>query len=180
MSKHKIHTRGTTSFASIQTEVILEQIFFIRGRKVMLDSGLAKLYTVKTHRLNEAVKRNKKRFPEDFMFQLTPAEKSEVIANCDTLKELKFSAHLPYAFTEQGVAMLSSVLNSDRAIEVNIQIMRTFSKIREMLQTHKELWHKIEAIEKKYDARFKAVFDALRKLLDPPPASHTKKIGFHP
>jgi hypothetical protein len=162
----------------VQEEVIQQRIYFIRGRKVMLDTDLASLYCVKTFRLNEAVKRNLKRFPEDFLFKLTQDEKREVIAFCDHLKALKFSPYLPYAFTEQGVAMLSSVLNSERAIQVNIQIMRTFSKIREMLQAHKDLWQKIEAMEKKYDHQFKIVFDALRQLLEPP-EKPKRQIGFH-
>ena len=119
----------------------------------MLDSDLALLYGVRTKRLNEQVKRNKKRFPEDFIFQLTLKEKEEVVAICDHLKALKFSPQLPYAFTEQGVAMLSGALNSDRAIRVNIQIMRAFTKLREILLTHKDLAVKIEALEKKYSER---------------------------
>ena len=112
----------------IQNEI--ERIIIqIRNKKVILDLDLAILYGVQTKRLNESVKRNIKRFPEDFMFQLTTSEKAEVVANCDHLKVLKFSHVLPYAFTEQGIAMLSSVLNSDKAIEVNIQIMRTFTKL---------------------------------------------------
>lgn len=172
------HTRQST-LALVEEDAITEQIYLIRGRKVMLDTDLAKLYEVKTFRLNEAVKRNSRRFPEDFMFRLTEDEKAEVIANCDHLKNLKFSPQLPYAFTEQGVAMLSSVLNSERAIQVNIQIMRAFTKIREMLQTHKELWRKIEEMEKKYDQQFRVVFRALKELLEPP-AKLKSKIGFHP
>ena len=144
----------------------------------MLDHDLAELYGVKTHRLNEQIKRNIKRFPEDFMFQITDQEKAEVIANCDNLKKLKFSPSNPYVFTEQGIAMLSSVLNSDRAIEVNIQIMRTFSKIRELMLVHKDLRIKIEELEMKYDSQFKVVFDALRKLIDPP-GKPKNPIGFH-
>jgi len=168
---------GTTR-ALLQEEIIQQRIYLIRGRKVMLDADLAVLYGVKTFRLNEAVRRNLKRFPEDFMFRLTEGEKAEVIANCDHLKTLKFSPYSPCAFTEQGVAMLSSVLNSERAIQVNIQIMRTFTKIREMLQAHKELWRKIEGMEKKYDHQFKIVFDALRQLLEPP-KKPKRQIGFH-
>ena len=171
-------TRQST-LALVEENAITEQIYLIRGRKVMLDTDLAKLYEVKTFRLNEAVKRNVRRFPEDFMFRLTEDEKTEVIANCDHLKSLKFSPHLPYAFTEQGVAMLSSVLNSERAIQVNIQIMRAFTKIREMLQTHKELWRKIEEMEQKYDQQFRVVFKALKELLEPP-EKPKQKIGFHP
>jgi len=134
----------------------------------MLDFDLALLYGVPTKRLNEQVKRNLKRFPDDFMFQLTATEKNELVANCDRFKTLKHSTSCPYAFTEQGIAMLSSVLNSTRAIEVNIQIMRTFTKLRELMLVHKDLRIKIEGLERKYDSQFKIVFDALRKLIDPP------------
>ena len=161
-------------------ERIEKKIFLIRGKKVMLDKDLAILYEVPTKRLNEQVKRNSERFPEDFMFQLTKREKAEVVANCDHLKTLKFSPQLPYAFTEQGVAMLSSVLNSKRAVMVNIQIMRTFTKIRELLVTHKDLQRKIEDMESKYDEQFKIVFEAIRQLLEPTPAPAKPKgrIGF--
>ncbi len=135
--------------------------------------------TVTTKRLNEQVKRNGKRFPEDFMFRLTRVERDELVANCDQLERLKHSSSFPYAFTEQGVAMLSSVLNSERAILVNIQIMRTFTKLREMLLTHAEFRQKIEAMERKYDQQFRVVFDAIRELLTPP-EKPKRRIGFHP
>ncbi len=145
----------------------------------MLDHDLASLYSVKTHRLNEQVKRNTKRFPDDFMFQLTDQEKAEVIANCDHLKMLKFSPVNPYAFTEQGIAMLSSVLNSDKAIEVNIQIMRTFTKLRELMLVHKDLRIKIEEMERKYNAQFKIVFKSIQPPTAPPPPRKRKTpIGF--
>ncbi len=163
----------------ISVEVITSKIFFIRGRKVMLDSDLALLYGVQTKRLNEQVKRNKKRFPEDFMFQLTSKEKDEVVANCDHLKFLKFSPHLPLAFTEQGVAMLSGVLNSDRAIKVNIQIMRAFTQLRRMLLTNRDLRRKIEEMERKYDKQFAIVFQAIKELLMPPEEKQKRKVGFH-
>jgi len=143
----------------------------------MIDYDLAKLYEVPTKVLNQSVKRNVKRFPEDFMFKLTKKEKEEVVTNCDHLKALKFSPQLPYAFTEQGVAMLSSVLNSERAIYVNIQIMRTFTKLKSLLATHKDLQKKIEEMEKKYDQQFRVVFDAIRALITPPETKR-KKIGF--
>ncbi|MBF0485652.1 MAG: ORF6N domain-containing protein [Candidatus Omnitrophica bacterium] len=162
------------------TERIEQRILLIRGKKVMLDRDLAALYQVPTFRLNEQVKRNIRRFPDDFMFQLSHREKKEVIANCDNLQELKFSHTLPYAFTEHGIAMLSSILNSDKAIEVNIQIMRTFGKLRELMLVHKDLRFKIEEMEKKYDQQFKIVFDAIRELLAPPPPPKPKiPIGFH-
>lgn len=164
-------------------EVIATRILEIRGKKVMLDKDLAVLYGVKTKRLNEQVSRNKKRFPTDFMFQLTPAEKEQVVAICDHLKDLKFSYQLPYAFTEQGVAMLSSVLNSERAIKVNIQIMRAFVKLKELLLTHKDLAIKIDALERKYDdhdQKIKAIFEAIKKLLEPLPAKDRIITGFQP
>ncbi len=162
----------------ISIQVITSKIFFIRGKKVMLDTDLALLYSVQTKRLNEQVRRNKKRFPEDFMFQLTPKEKEEVVANCDHLKFLKFSPHLPLAFTEQGVAMLSGVLNSDRAIKVNIQIMRAFIQLKRMLLTNVDLRRKIEEMERKYDKQFAMVFQAIKQLLEPPPAKDRRIIGF--
>lgn len=143
----------------------------------MLDSDLALLYGVQTKRLNEQVRRNKKRFPEDFMFQLTNKEKEGVVANCDHLKFLKFSPHLPLAFTEQGVAMLSGVLNSDRAIAVNIQIMRAFTQLRRMFLTNVNIRRKIEEMERKYDKQFQIVFNALKKLFEEPPKPKGK-LGF--
>ena len=165
------------------TEVITQQlieskIFFIRGKKVMLDRDLSALYGVETKMLNRAVKRNTERFPEDFMFQLSKEEYTELLrCQFGTLKRGQHSKYLPYAFTENGVAMLSSVLNSHRAIQVNILIMRTFTKIREMIATHKELKQKIEEMEKKYDYQFKVVFDAIRQLVEPPQRPR-KRIGF--
>jgi hypothetical protein len=148
----------------------------------MLDSDLAKLYGVQTKRLNEQVKRNNKRFPGDFMFQLTRTETDKVVANCDHLKLIKFSYQLPYVFTEQGVAMLSSVLNSERAIQVNIMIMRAFTKLKEILLTHKDLATKLEALERKYanhDKKIQDIFEAIRQLLQPLPVDKKRKIGFH-
>jgi len=162
-------------------EKIEEMIIHLRNKKVILDIDLAILYGVETKRLNEGVKRNLKRFPEDFMFQLTVSEKAEVVANCDHLNILKFSHVLPYAFTEQGIAMLSSVLNSDKAIEVNIQIMRTFTKLRELMLVHKDLRIKIEEMESKYDAQFQIVFKAIKKILNPPAPRKPKiPFGFQP
>ena len=139
---------------------------------------MAELYGVSTKVLNQAVKRNINRFPEDFMFKLTESEKREVVTFCDHLKSLKFSSQQPCAFTEQGVAMLSSVLNSERAVSVNIQIMRTFVKLRQILVEHKDLKRKIEDMEKKYDGQFRIVFDAIRQLFEPPPEKPKRKIGF--
>jgi hypothetical protein len=150
----------------------------LRGKKVIIDRDLAFLYSVSTKRLNEQVKRNIKRFPPDFMFQLTGLEKIELVAICDRFNALKHSTVMPYAFTEQGVAMLSSVLNSERAILVNIQIMRAFTQLRRMLLTNHDLRRKIAEIEKKYDCQFKIVFDAIRQLLTPP-EKPKRRIGFH-
>ena len=134
---------------SISVEAISTKILLIRGKKVMLDRDLAYLYAVSTKGLNQAVKRNIERFPEDFMFQLTPTEKKEVVTICDHLKVLKFSPQCPYVFTEQGVAMLSSVLRSKRAIQVNIIIIRAFVKLRQILSMNKELAHKLAELERK-------------------------------
>lgn len=161
----------------IPSEIIENRIFFIRGHKVMIDRDLAELYQVKTMALNQAVKRNIERFPAGFMFQLTEREKNELITNCDRFALLKHSSSFPHAFTEQGVAMLSSVLKSKRAISVNILIMQTFVRLREMISSHKGLLAKISKLENKYDAQFKVVFDALREIITPP-EKKIRKIGF--
>ncbi len=155
------------------------KIFQIRGKKVMLDRDLAILYRVETKVLNQAVKRNMSRFPVDFMFILTEKEKREVVTNCDHLQSLKYSPQLPSVFTEQGVAMLSSVLNSERAVLVNIQIMRAFVKLRRIGLTYAGLRHKIEDMEKKYDKQFGVVFKAIKQLMESPPAKPKRVIGFH-
>lgn len=144
----------------------------------MLDADLAVLYGVETKRLNEQVRRNKERFPEDFMFQLSPTEKMEVVANCDHLSKLKFSRNLPYAFTEHGAIMAASVLNTPLAVAVSVQVVRAFVKLREMISTHKDLAKKLESLEKKYDSQFKMVFDAIRKLMTPPESKKKRAIGF--
>ncbi|MBI2606580.1 MAG: ORF6N domain-containing protein [Deltaproteobacteria bacterium] len=153
--------------ASLSTKEISHRIYFIRGHRVMLDSDLATLYGVETRAINQAVRRNAKRFPADFMFQLTDAEHESLRSQIVILKTGRgqHRKYLPLAFTEQGVAMLSSVLNSERAVQVNIAIMRTFVKIREMLETHKELAKRLDQLERKYDRRFKAVFEAIRQLM---------------
>lgn len=190
----------------ILAEIIEQKIYMIRNQKVMLDSDLAKLYGVTTFRLNEQVKRNKKRFPEDFMFRLTREENivltSQIaISNEDiglksqnvtlnenaSLKSQIVTAKsgsggrrtLPYAFTEQGVAMLSSVLNSDRAVQVNIQIIRTFIKLRKLLATHADLLKKLQNLEKNYDRQFRIVFQVIREL-NSPEKNGRKQIGFKP
>ncbi|MFA5857546.1 MAG: ORF6N domain-containing protein [Elusimicrobiota bacterium] len=165
--------------ALILQESIETKILLIRSKRVMIDHDLAGLYNVSTKVLNQAVKRNIRRFPkETFIFQLNQQEKTEVVTTCDHLKMLKFSPKLPYAFTEHGVAMLSSVLNSEQAIQVNIQIILTFNKLREIIVSHKGLQHKIDEMEKKYDQQFQSVFNAIRRLLTPKKEKPKKQIGF--
>ncbi len=161
----------------IPIDRVEETILFIRGQKVILDADLAKLYGVTTKRFNEQVKRNRDRFPKDFMIRLTSEEKAEVVANCDHLSTLKYSRVLPNAFTEHGAIMAASVLNTPRAIEVSIFVVRAFVKLREVLATHKELEAKLIALEKKYDEQFRVVFEAIRQLMNPPDPPR-KKIGF--
>ena len=161
---------------TVPTEIIERKIYLIRGHKVMLDKDLAELYEVETKALNRAVKRNTDRFPDDFMFQLTKEEFENLRCRFGT-SSWGGQRYLPYAFTENGVAMLSGVLSSERAIRVNIQIMRTFTKLRELLATHKDLQIKIEEMERKYDHQFKIVFDAIKQLLAPPEV-RKRKIGF--
>jgi hypothetical protein len=161
----------------IPTEVIEQRIFLIRGEKVMVDRDLAELYQVQTKVLNQSVKRNLDRFPDNFMFQLSKAERDELVTNCDRFATLKHSTSLPLVFTEQGVAMLSGVLKSKRAIQVNIQIMNTFVALRRMLADNKALSLRLDELERKYDAQFKVVFDALRKLIAPPDPPK-RPIGF--
>jgi hypothetical protein len=161
----------------IPVEIIEKRIYLIRGHKVMLDKDLASLYDVKPIRLREQVKRNMKRFPDDFMFQLNDQEIDSMVSQNAIPSRKHLGGYNPYVFTEQGVAMLSTVLNSDRAIEVNIQIMRAFVKLREMLSTHKDLARKLAEMEKKYDTQFKVVFDAIRQLMKPDEPSK-KPIGF--
>jgi hypothetical protein len=163
----------------IPLERIEQSILLIRGQKVMLSTHLAELYDVETRVLNQAVKRNISRFPEDFMFQLNSAEAEQLVSQNVIPHKKYFGGTLPYAFTEQGVAMLSSVLNSERAIKVNIEIMRAFVRLRRMLASHADLARKLETLEKKYDAQFKIVFDAIRQLMAPPePEPPKKRIGF--
>ncbi len=163
----------------ISIEVIEKKILIIRGEKAMLDSDLAELYGVATRVLLQAVKRNLNRFPPDFMFQLNNQEVAALRSQIVTTKTGRGGRRYPpYVFTEHGVAMLSSVLNSERAIEVKILIIRAFVKLREMLATHKDLAKKLEEMEKKYDAQFKVVFDAIRELMKPPEPKK-RQIGFH-
>jgi len=165
--------------SAIPIEHIERCILLLRGHKVMLDADLAELYGVAVKRLNEQVRRNSRRFPSDFIFQLTREEYQSLRSQSATLNEGRgrHRKYLPYAFTEQGVAMLSSVLNSSRAIDVNIEIMRAFVRLREMMATHKGFARKMDALEKKYDAQFKVVFEAIRQLMKPP-EPNKRKIGF--
>jgi hypothetical protein len=143
----------------------------------MMDADLAEVYNVTTKALNQAVKRNIERFPADFMFQLTQNEKDNVVTNCDHLKKLRFSSSLPYAFTEHGAIMVAALLNSPIAIAASINVVRAFIRLRQMLESNVELARKLSALEKKYDAQFRVVFDAIRELMTPV-TSKKGKIGF--
>lgn len=167
------------SLVRVPIERVESRILLIRGEKVILDADLAKLYGVSTKRLNEQVKRNGRRFPNDFMFQLTETEKVQVVANCDHLRKLKFSPNLPYAFTEHGTIMAANVLNSERSVQASVQVVRAFLKLRQMLASNAELTRELKELESKYDRQFKVVFDAVRQLMTPPP-SKRKPIGFRP
>ncbi len=165
----------------IPTQRIERAILLLRGQKVILDRDLAALYEVETKILNQAVRRNRDRFPRDFMFQLTDEEfenwRSQIVTSNPAAK--MGVRRKPYAFTEEGVAMLSSVLRSARAVAVNIEIMRSFVRLRQILASHSDLARKLEALEGKYDAQFRIVFDAIRQLTSPPPRPPQRPIGFH-
>jgi len=165
----------------VSAEIVATKILFVRGKKVILDRDLAEMYGVKTKELNQAVQRNLERFPDDFMYQLTREEvanlKSQIVTSSwgGTRKP-------PRVFTEQGVAMLSGLLNSNRAIQVNIAIMRAFVKLRELLLTHKELSQKLEELERKYqlhETDIQAIFEVIKKLLEPPPESPKPRFGLN-
>ena len=186
-------------------ERVEARILLLRGQKVLLDADLAELYGVATKALNQAVKRNEERFPDDFMFQLNELELNVILRSpvvTSNVKSVRSSAnesgllrsqivtskrgasaggrrYLPYAFTEQGIAMLSSVLRSPRAIAVNIEIMRAFVRLRQMIASHADLARKLRQLEKKYDAQFKAVFDAIHELMSPDAVPPEREIGFH-
>ena len=163
----------------VPPERIELSILFVRDHKVMLDSDLASLYEVETGQLVRAVKRNIDRFPPDFMFQLTKGEFKDLRCQFGTSRRWGGRRYPPYAFTEQGVAMLSSVLRSERAVHVNVEIMRTFVRLRNLLSSNKELAVKMDRLEQKYDTQFKVVFDAIRRLMEPP-GEPKPKIGFRP
>ena len=172
----------TDKQAVIPLERIESRILLIRGQKTMLDEDLAALYEVEVKALNQAVKRNIGRFPEDFMFQLTDEEAARLRSQTVTLNAGRgqHRKYPPYAFTEQGVAMLSSVLRSDRAVHVNVEIMRAFVRLRQMLASNADLARKLATLERKYDAQFKIVFDAIRELMTPPEPKKKRPIGFAP
>ena len=168
----------------IQEVKVRNAILFLRGKRVILDADLADFYGTSTKRLNEQVKRNPDRFPAEFMFQLTKKEKEYVVANCDHLRKLKFSQYLPYAFTEHGAVMLASILNSQRAMEVNIQIVRVFIKMRELILSHKDLLIEMEEIRKKVanqDDKIELVFDYLTQFIAQQEQPNIREsIGFKP
>jgi hypothetical protein len=172
--------------AVIPVEVITQRIFEIHGHKVMLDVDLAALYEVPTKALNQAVKRNPARFPDDFMFQLTVAERNELVTKCDRLTNLKHSSVMPHVFTESGVAMLSSVLNSERAVLINVQIVRAFIRLRQMLNDHDTLRFAIEGLERRVDVNDRNIqlaLNLLQQVLFPPEKPvpiKTQKMGFTP
>ncbi len=164
--------------AIVPIERIQQSILLIRGEKVILDADLADLYGVPTKTFNLAIRRNQDRFPEDFAFRLTKKETLEVASICCHLDRLKFSRSLPIAFTEHGAIMAATVLNSPRAVQVSVAVVRTFIRLRRMLASHANLARKLEALERKYDAQFKGVFDAIRELMTPPEPKR-KSIGYH-
>ncbi len=170
----------TSSHSLIPIETIGKRILLIRGQKVMLDRDLAEFYKVSTRTLNQAVKRNLTRFPKDFMFQLTPKEMDGILRSQFVISRLSHGGrrYLPFAFTEQGVAMLSSVLHSPRAIQVNIEIMRAFVQIRQWMASHVELARKIEKMEMTYDENFRTIFDAIKALMTPEVPEKKGTIGF--
>ena len=163
-------------------QIVKNRILLIRGQRVLLTPDLAALYGVTPKRLHEQVRRNRNRFPEDFMFQLTEEERDELAANCGQFKNIKHSSVLPYAFTEHGALMLANVLNSQRAVEVSIFAMRAFVRLREILGTHKDLARKLDELEKHvrdHDGHIQTLFEAIRQLMTPQ-ASNQRKIGFNP
>ena len=163
---------------TVPSEIIEQKIYLIRGHKVMLDRDLADLYKVKTIALRQQVKRNANRFPADFVFQLTKEEAEMLVSQNVIPSRRSFGGSLPYVFTEQGVAMLSSVLTSERAAQVNVGIMRTFVKIRTLLATHVDLLRRLDELEGRYDEQFRIVFEAIRKLMTPEPVPPKRRIGF--
>ena len=177
-----MHDRRSPRSELIPVAHVEKCILLIRGQRVILDADLARLYGATTKRLNEQVKRNPERFPADFVFRLTAAEKKQVVANCDHLRGLKFSPALPYAFTEHGAIMAANLLRSPEAVKVSVFVVRAFIKLREMLSTHRELAEKLRELELKlenHDEQIVALIDAIRQLMDGPPARRRPPIGYH-
>lgn len=174
---HNINEINKESYTSLATVSIEQHILLLRGEKVILDADLASLYEVETRVLVQAVRRNTERFPRDFMFQLTPKEYNNLRSQF-VISSWGGRRYPPYAFTEHGVAMLSSVLRSQRAIRVNIEIMRAFVRLRQLLASNKQLERKLGELEKKYDKQFSVVFDTIRQLMTPPDSTNKKRIGF--
>ncbi len=172
--------KETSPGSLMPLERITQSNLLIRGHKVMLDADLAKLYGVETGALTRAVRRNVGRFPQDFMFQLTEQEFNDLRCQFGTSSNWGGRRYPPYAFTEQGITMLSSVLRSTRAVQVNIEIMRAFVRLRQLLAGHADLARKLAALEKRYDAQFRVVFDAIRELMTPPEPKKKRPIGFAP
>ena len=165
----------------IPQEIVKQRIFLLRKQKVMIDRDLAELYDVETKYLNRQVKRNVERFPIEFMFQLTVVEKNKLVTNCHRFKTMKHSSSMPHAFTEHGVAMLASVLKSDHAVKISINIIKAFVKLRELISTHKALSRKLNQLERKFekhDEKIHVIFEAIRQLMSPP-QKNSSKIGFH-
>ncbi len=169
------------SIALMKVGQIQQRILLVRGEKVIIDADLAEAYGVTTKALNQAIRRNADRFPPDFMFQLTKEEKQEVVTNCDHLRNLKFSPVNPKAFTEHGAIMVASVLNSQKAIEVSVFVVRAFVKLREVVTGHKELARKIEILERKlgdHDEQIIALVEAIKQLMNPKPPPKKRRIGY--
>jgi|ERR1700712_1830464 hypothetical protein len=178
---------SSTHFSRIENRILL-----MRGHRVMIDADLATLYGVSTKALNQAVKRNARRFPEDFMFQLTPEEKREVVTNCDHLASLKFSKSLPHAFTEHGAIQAANVLNSEQAVDMGVYVVRAFVRLRELIVSNKELASRLDELENKVDllsiqhntlahstgVHLKQLFEAIRQLMEPPQTVKKQPIGF--
>lgn len=177
MGKGQVKPEESTA-ALVVVHRIEQAILWIRGQRVMLDTDLASLYGVPTKVLNQAVKRNRERFPPDFMFRLTVREKRKVVTDCDHLARLKFSSTLPYAFTEHGAIMLASVLNSPKAVEVSLEVVRAFVRLREALASHAELARRLSELEQSSGQRFTQVFTVLRELLEGPSRPDRRRIGF--
>ena len=172
----------TKSGGLVKVGQIQQRILLIRGEKVIIDADLAEAYGVTTKALNQAIRRNADRFPPDFMFRLTKEEKQEVVTNCDHLENLKFSHVNPHAFTEHGAIMAASVLNSPRAIEVSVFIVRAFVQLREIISGHKELAYKIAQLERKlgdHDEQIQVLIKAIKQLMNPKPPPKKRRIGFH-